>query len=291
MSSGPSSMSNTAIPPETTKLTIVSQMIFRRPTNPSSLPPLPSLPNLRALHLDHASNHLSAAGWATIAQCMQLEELEIAWAGTELAEFVAPPPALKHLRLKWVSYCDHPPAQSLFDALGSTGRLESLEVSGYCNLPPEALAALAGCPLTRLILCGSRDDGDALRTPHDAALPALRALAPRLRHFELTGTDLSKKEAAALNSLLPRGCKCVMPPKKDFERLFEFSQRCEDARRAGMELPGRLSPVYDKYGYSSWGTYSRRHDYSRATSHREEHGITGLEPFDHSAPNFEDEWW
>ena len=47
-------------------------------------------------------------------------------------------------------------------------------------------------------------------------------------------------------------------------------------RRAA--LPGRLSPAYDKYGYSSWGTYSRRHDYSRSTSHRQEHGIVGLEP-------------
>ena len=37
-------------------------------------------------------------------------------------------------------------------------------------------------------------------------------------------------------------------------------------------LPGRLSPVYDKYGYSGWGTYSRRHDFSRSTAQREEHG-------------------
>ena len=71
----------------------------------------------------------------------------------------------------------------------------------------------------------------------------------------------------------------------------EWADRLEAAEQAGGSSSGRFSPIYDKYGYSSWGTYSRRHDYSRSTHHREEHGRYGLEPFDQSFPNFEEEWW
>jgi hypothetical protein len=149
---------------------------------------------------------------------------------------------------------------------------------------------LRSCPLRTLVLLGSRDDGSALARPHSAALPALVALAPGLRRLELTGTDLTKREASALNDLLPPGCKSTFPPKKDFEPLDEWADRLEAAEQAGGPLSGRFSPIYDKYGYSSWGTYSRRHDYSRSTHHREEHGRYGLEPFDQSFPNFEEEW-
>lgn len=275
-------------PANVTDLTLTAQYSYSDETLlPTPLPPLPPL--LRKLRLVRAAKHLSDEGWAAIASCETLLELKIQSGGTELDRLQVPPPNLRVLHLSWVPYQARPPP-AFFERLGARRALRTLWVSGSCELPAACLHALRSCPLRTLVLLGSRDDGSALARPHSAALPALVALAPGLRRLELTGTDLTKREASALNDLLPPGCKSTFPPKKDFEPLDEWADRLEAAEQAGGPLSGRFSPIYDKYGYSSWGTYSRRHDYSRSTHHREEHGRYGLEPFDQSFPNFEEEW-
>jgi len=269
------------VPQDVTDLTLTSPMRScvlsdGPPLPPTTLPPLP--PTLRRLRLVHAAAHLSEEGWAAISGCISLRELDIDWGGDELARLDTPPPDLRTLRLTHVDYArgSSRPPPAFFERLGARRTLRTLVVSGSCDLPAACLHALRGCPLRELVLEGGRDDGYALAHPHAAALPTLVALAPGLRTLELTGTDLSKREAAALNNRLPPGCSATHfpPPKKDFEPYYEWAQRQQEAEEAGApRTSGRISPQYDKYGYSGWGNYRRRHDFSRSTSHREEHGI------------------
>ena len=60
--------------------------------------------------------------------------------------------------------------------------------------------------------------------PHGGAPPALRALSPRLRYFELTGTGLNKKEAAAP----------YQPPCKSQDSRPRLARRLSPVCRAGL---------------------------------------------------------